>query len=294
MQFSEQWLRSYSDPPFSSDELASRLTMAGLEVESVDQVAPPFSGVVVGEVMRVMPHPNADKLTVCEVEVGGGEILSIVCGAPNVTQGMKAPCAVVGALLPGGAEIGATTLRGVQSQGMLCSARELGLSEDHGGLLILDADAPLGANLREYLALDDRTLTIKLTPDRADCLSVVGVAREVAALAGAPLSLAAINPVAPAMADRLPVQIEAPDLCGRFSGRVIRGVNARAQTPASVRQRLERSGQRPISALVDISNYVMLELGRPTHVFDLDKVKGGLTVRWGRTGEHVELLNGQK
>ena len=293
MQFSEQWLRSYFDPPFTSDELASRLTMAGLEVESVDPVAPPFSGVVVGEFLRVLPHPNADKLTVCEVEVGAGEILSIVCGAPNVKQGIKAPCAVVGALLPGGAQIGATTLRGVQSQGMLCSARELGLSEDAGGLLILDADAPPGADLRAYLALDDRTLTIKLTPDRADCLSVVGVAREVAALAGAPLSLPAIDPLAPAIADRLAVQIEASDLCGRFSGRVIRGVNARAQTPAWVKQRLERSGQRPISALVDISNYVMLELGRPTHVFDLDKVQGGLTVRWGRSGERVELLNGQ-
>ncbi len=293
MQFSEQWLRSYANPPISSDELAARLTMAGLEVESVDPVAPPFSGVVVGEVTRVVPHPNADKLTVCEVEVGAGEILSIVCGAPNVAQGIKVPCALVGAMLPGGAEIGATTLRGVQSQGMLCSARELGLAEDHSGLLILDADAPLGADLRDYLALDDRKLTIKLTPDRADCLSVVGIAREVAAFSSAPLTLPTIDPVTPTITDRLPVKVEASDLCGRFSGRVIRGVNAHAQTPAWIRQRLERSGQRPISALVDISNYVLLELGRPTHVFDLDKVEGGLTVRWGRAGERVELLNGQ-
>jgi len=293
MQLSEQWLRSYADPPYSSDELAERLTMAGLEVESVDPVAPTFSGVVVAEVTRVVPHPNADKLTVCEVEVGAGEILSIVCGASNVAPGIKAPCALMGAMLPGGAEVSAATLRGVQSQGMLCSARELGLSDDHAGLLILDADAPLGADLRDYLALDDRKLTIKLTPDRADCLSVVGVAREVAALAGSPLTLAATAPVQPVIADRLPVTIEAPDLCGRFSGRVIRGVDAHAQTPARIKQRLERSGQRPISALVDISNYVMLELGRPTHVFDLDKVAGGLTVRWGRAGERVELLNGQ-
>ena len=293
MQFSEQWLRSYANPPISSDELAARLTMAGLEVESVDPVAPPFSGVIVGEVTRVVPHPNADKLTVCEVEVGAGEILSIVCGAPNVAQGIKAPCALVGAMLPGGAEIGATTLRGVQSQGMLCSARELGLAEDHSGLLILDADAPLGADLRDYLALDDCKLTIKLTPDRADCLSVVGIAREVAAFSSASLTLPTHDPLTPTTTDRLPVKVEASDLCGRFSGRVIRGVNAQAQTPAWIRQRLERSGQRPISALVDISNYVLLELGRPTHVFDLDKVEGGLTVRWGRAGERVELLNGQ-
>ncbi len=293
MQFSEQWLRSYVDPPYSSDELAERLTMAGLEVESNEPVAPSFSGVVVSEVTRVVQHPNAAKLTVCEVEVGAGEILSIVCGASNVAPGIKVPCALVGATLPGGAQISATALRGVQSQGMLCSARELGLSDEHAGLLILDADAPLGADLRSYLALDDRKLTIKLTPDRADCLSVVGVAREVAALAGAPLSPAATVAVPPSIADRLPVTVEAPDLCGRFSGRVIRGVDARAPTPAWIKQRLERSAQRPISALVDISNYVMLEFGRPTHVFDLDKVTGGLTVRWGRAGEHVGLLNGQ-
>lgn len=293
MQFSELWLRSYADPPFSSDELADKLTMAGLEVESIDPVAPAFSGVVVAEVTRVVGHPNADKLTVCEVEVGAGEILSIVCGASNAAPGVKVPCALEGAMLPGGTQISATLLRGVQSQGMLCSARELGLSDDHAGLMILDADAPVGADLRDYLALDDRKLTITLTPDRADCLSVVGVAREVAALGGSALTLAAPAPVQPVIKDRVPVTIEAPDLCGRFSGRVIRGVDAHARTPALIRQRLERSGQRPISALVDISNYAMLELGRPTHVFDLDKVEGGLTVRWGRTGERLELLNGQ-
>ena len=293
MQFSEQWLRSYSNPPLSSEELAARLTMAGLEVESVDPVAPPFSGVVVAEVTRVTEHPNAAKLAVCEVEVGAGEILSIVSGAPNVAPGIKIPCALVGAVLPGGSEIMAATLRGVQSQGMLCSARELGLTDDHSGLLVLDADAPLGADLRDYLALDDRTLTFKLTPDRADCLSVVGVAREVAALDGAPLTLGAVTPVQPTIADRLPVRVEASNLCGRFSGRVIRGVDAHAATPQWIKQRLQRSGQRPISALVDVSNYVMLELGRPTHVFDLDKVVGELTVRWGHNGERVELLNGQ-
>ncbi len=184
-------------------------------------------------------------------------------------------------------------MRGVESQGMLCSARELGLSEDHSGLLILDRDAPVGEDIRVALDLDDRKLTIKLTPNRADCLSVVGIAREVSAITDAPLTLPSFVPVAARIDDRLPVRVQAADLCGRFSGRVIRGVDARAPTPDWMKQRLERSGQRPISALVDISNYVMLELGRPSHVFDLDKVKGGLTVRWGRVGEQVELLNGQ-
>ena len=293
MQFSEQWLRSYADPPFGSDELAERLTMAGLEVESNEPVAPPFSGVVVAEVKRVQSHPNADKLTVCDVDVGAAQQLSIVCGAPNVAAGIKVPCATVGTTLPDGTRIRAADVRGVRSQGMLCSARELGLSDDHSGLLVLDQDAPIGADLRSYLSLDDRKLTIKLTPDRADCLSILGVARELAALSGAPLVVPAIDHVSATTNDRLPVRIDAPDLCGRFAGRVIRGVHAGAATPGWIKQRLERSGQRPISALVDISNYVMLELGRPTHVFDVDKVKGGLSVRWGRDGESIELLNGQ-
>ncbi|MEP6607223.1 MAG: phenylalanine--tRNA ligase subunit beta [Burkholderiaceae bacterium] len=295
MQFSEQWLRSYVDPPISTEELAGRLTMAGLEVESNEPVAPPFCGVVVAHVKRVDRHPNADKLTVCEVDVGDKQMLSIICGAPNVMPGIKSPCAVVGAVLPGGTTITAATVRGVQSHGMLCSARELGLSDEHAGLLILDDDAPVGVDLRAYLALDDRRLTIKLTPDRADCLSVVGVAREMAALdmSTGPLVMPATPPVPPSLADRVPVSIEAPDLCGRFCGRVIRGVDASAPTPSRIRQRLERSGQRPISALVDISNYVMLQLGRPTHVFNLDAIRGGLQVRWGRSGEQIELLNGQ-
>jgi len=293
MQFSEHWLRTLVDPSLSSDELAEKLTMAGLEVERNEPVAPPFASVVVGQVTSVARHPNADKLTVCEVDTGA-TVLSIVCGAPNVAAGIKVPCALVGARLPGELSIKAATVRGIESQGMLCSARELGLSEDHGGLLLLDADAPLGADVREVLKLDDRTLTLKLTPNRADCLSVLGVAREVAAITGAELRAPQFPPVPVSLPDRLPVRIEAPDLCGRFSGRVMRGVNAAAPTPGWMRQRLERSGQRPISALVDISNYVMLELGRPSHVFDLDKVQGGLQVRWGRAGEELELLNGQR
>jgi phenylalanyl-tRNA synthetase beta chain len=293
MQFSEQWLRSFVDPELSSAELAARLTMAGLEVEQTVPVAPPFDRVVVGEVTAVHRHPNADRLSVCEVDVGATAALTVVCGAPNVAAGMRVPCALEGALLPGDLRIARTTMRGVESAGMLCSARELGLSDEHDGLLVLEPDARLGADLRDVLALDDQRFTIKLTPNRGDCLSVLGVAREVAAMTGAPLSMPACPPQAPTCDDRLPVRVLAPDLCGRFSGRVIRGLDARAATPHWMRRRLERSGQRPISALVDISNYVMLELGRPSHVFDLDKVEAGLEVRWGRSGERVELLNDQ-
>ncbi len=293
MQFPESWLRAYCDPPLDSDQLADALTMAGLEVDESVPVAAPFSGVVVARVESVERHPDADKLTVCRVDAGTGTMLTVVCGAPNVAAGMKAPCALVGAELPGGFAIKEAKMRGVVSQGMLCSARELGLSDDHEGLLRLPDDAPVGADLRQALRLDERKITIKLTPNRGDCLSVVGVARETAAITGAPLRLPSFVPVPPTMDERLPVKVLAPDLCGRFSGRVIRGLDARAPTPQWMRERLERSGQRSISALVDISNYVMLELGRPSHVFDLDKVSGGLTVRWGRAGESVELLNGQ-
>jgi phenylalanyl-tRNA synthetase beta chain len=293
MDISEHWLRSFANPAIDGATLADELTMAGLEVEQRRPVAPPFDRVVVGLVKTVVRHPNADKLTVCEVDVGQTSVLTIVCGAPNVAAGIRVPCALPGARLPGGLVIRSTTMRGVDSQGMLCSARELGLSEDHAGLLLLPADAVTGRNVREVLDLDDHVLTIKLTPNRADCLSVVGVAREVAAITGAVLNAPAHEPLAPTVRDRLQVNVAAGDLCGRFSGRVIRDVDARAATPQWMQQRLLRSGQRPISALVDISNYVMLELGRPSHVFDLDKVHGGLNVRWGRAGESVVLLNGQ-
>ena len=267
--------------------------MAGLEVEETRTVAPAFSGVVVARIAAVSPHPNADKLRICRVEDGSGADLQIVCGAPNAAVGLKVPLARVGARLPGDMVIGPATMRGVESSGMLCSARELGLSEDHGGLLELDAGLPVGRPLREALDLDDTVFTLKLTPNRADCLSILGVAREVAALTGAALTVPEAHDIQAAIPDRLPVSIQAPDLCGRFAGRVIRGVDARAATPAWMRRRLERSGQRCISALVDISNYVMLELGRPTHVFDLDRVQGGLTVRWARQDETLELLNGE-
>lgn len=297
MQFSENWLRTLTDPNMTSDELAHLLTMSGLEVEEVEPVAPPFSNVVVAKVLEVAKHPNADRLSVCQVDAGTGTLLNIVCGAPNVRAGMKVICAMDGAVLPPGDdgkpfEIKVGKLRGVESQGMLCSARELKLSEEGGGLMELPDDAPVGSNIRDYYQLNDLKFTIKLTPNRADCLSVLGVAREVAALAQTPLKQPSFAPVPASLSEKLPVKVSASDLCGRFSGRIIRGLNARAVTPNWMKQRLERSGLRPISALVDISNYVMLELGRPTHVFDLDKIHGGLDIRWGRKGESVKLLNG--
>lgn len=293
MLFPESWLRSYVNPEIDTDALSHRLTMAGLEVEETDSVAPAFSGVVVAHITHVEPHPNADRLRVCRVDDGGVEPLQIVCGAPNAAVGLKVPLARVGAELPGGMKIGPVKMRGVESAGMLCSARELGLSQDHGGLLALDAQAPVGQDIRAHLELDDVVFTLKLTPNRADCLSILGVAREVAALTGAPLRQHSAEPIQPTIDDRLPVKVEAPDLCGRFAGRVIRGVNARAATPAWMKTRLERAGQRSISALVDISNYVMLELGRPTHVFDIHRIQDGLTVRWAKAGEQLELLSGQ-
>ena len=297
MQFSENWLRTMVDPKMTSDELSHMLTMSGLEVEEVEPVAPPFNNVVVAEIREIAKHPDADKLNVCQVDVGTGSLLNIVCGAPNVRVGMKVPCAMVGAILPPGAdgkpfEIKVGKLRGVESYGMLCSARELKLSEDHGGLMDLPSDAPVGQNFRDYYQLNDLKFTIKLTPNKADCLSLLGVAREVSALTGTPLQLPEIVAQTVSLQETLPVKVSAPDLCGRFCGRVIRGVNARAATPDWMKQRLERSGQRPISALVDISNYVMLELGRPSHVFDLDKIHGNMEVRWGKAGESLKLLNG--
>ena len=294
MQFSESWLRSLVNPPITTDELSHRLTMAGLEVEETVLVAPAFSGVVVALIQSAEPHPNADKLRVCMVDVGAAAPLQIVCGAPNAAAGLKVPLATVGAVLPGDLKIGMAKMRGVESFGMLCSSKELGLSQEHAGLLVLPSEAKVGASVREALDLDDTLFTLKLTPNRADCLSILGVAREVAALTGAPLNIPQTAPVKPTIADVIPVSVKAPDLCGRFAGRVVRGVNARAQTPDWMVERLKRAGQRSVTALVDISNYVMLLLGRPTHVFDLDRMpKPEIEVRWARAGETLTLLNDQ-
>jgi phenylalanyl-tRNA synthetase beta chain len=297
MQFPESWLREFCNPPIGTKQLAETLTMAGLEVEELKPVAPPFTKIVVCEIVEAVQHPNADRLRVCKVDAGQGELLNIVCGAPNARAGIKVPLALVGAQLPPGEdgkpfEIKLGKLRGVESEGMLCSARELRLSDDHGGLLELAHDAQVGRDVREQLALDDTLFTLKLTPNLAHCLSVFGVAREVSALTGAPLQLRAFPPVAPMNSEKLKVSISAPDLCGRFSGRVVRNVNTRAATPQWMVDRLARCGQRSVTALVDISNYVMFEYGRPSHIFDLDKIHGGLDVRWGKPGEQLKLLNG--
>ena len=297
MQFPESWLREFCNPALTTQELADTLTMAGLEVEELQPVAPPFTGIVVGEIKETVQHPDADRLRICQVDVGQSALLNIVCGAPNARVGIKIPCATVGAELPPGEDgkpfkIKVGKLRGVESQGMLCSAKELKIADDNGGLLELPADAPLGQNIREYLNLDDTLMTCKLTPNLAHCLSVYGIAREVSALTGAPLKTPTFPAVAVTSSDTLAVKISAPDLCGRFSGRVVRGVNTQAPTPAWMVNYLARCGQRSVSSLVDISNYVMFELGRPTHIFDLDKIQGGLDVRWGKAGEQLKLLNG--
>ncbi len=297
MQFPESWLREFCDPPLSTQQLADTLTMAGLEVEELEPVAPPFKKIVVGEIKEAVQHPNADRLRVCHVDVGQGTLLNIVCGAPNARVGIRVPCAMVGAELPPGEDgkpflIKVGKLRGVESQGMLCSAKELKIADDHGGLLELPADAPLGQDIRQYLNLDDTLMTLKLTPNLAHCLSVYGIAREVSALTGAPLKAPTFPAVAIQISDKLAVKVQASDLCGRFSGRVVKGVNTQAQTPQWMVDRLARCGQRSVSPLVDISNYVMFEFGRPSHIFDLDKIRGGLQVRWGRPGETLKLLNG--
>lgn len=293
MQFSVSWLRSLVNPSLSTEELAHILTMAGLEVEEMDPVAPAFDKVVVAQVQSREKHPDADRLSLCQVDAGEHGTLQIVCGAPNVAAGLKVPCALVGAALPGDFQIKKAKVRGIESSGMLCSAKELGISAEAEGLLVLPADAPVGLSIRQYLDLDDTLITIKLTPNRADCLSLSGIAREVAALTGAPLALPQAAPVAAAIADVRAVSLDAADACPRYCGRVVKGVNAAAATPDWIRQRLERCGIRSISALVDVTNYVMLELGQPMHAFDNAKLSGAIHVRYPKAGEQVLLLNGQ-
>jgi len=300
MQFPESWLREFCNPDLSTQALADLLTMSGMEVEELRPVAPAFSRIVVAEIVEAEQHPNADRLRVCKVNAGAHSPdgpLQIVCGAPNARPGIRVPLALVGAELPPGEDgkpftIKLGKLRGVESQGMLCSARELQISEESAGLLELAADAPVGQDIRTHLNLDDTLFTLKLTPNLGHCLSVYGVAREVSALTGVPLKAPAAAPVAPQHDQRLTVTVQATDLCGRFSGRLIRGINPKAATPAWMVERLARCGQRSVSALVDISNYVMFESGQPSHIFDADKLHGGLTVRWGKAGEQLKLLNG--
>ena len=292
MKFSENWLRTYVNPSLNSEELAHALTMAGLEVEALEPAAPPFDKVVIAEVKSVTRHPDADRLNVCEVDAGQGALLQIVCGAANVAAGLKVPCALGGAQLPK-VSIKQAKVRGVESFGMLCSGQELGLAEESSGLLLLPADAPVGQSIRDYLGLDDKLLTLKLTPNRSDCLSLAGIAREVAAVTGSALKLPEKTVVSPAHADTLSIRVEDAIACPRYCGRIVRGVNAKQPTPEWMVRRLTRSGLRSISALVDITNYVLLELGQPMHAFDLAKLKGGITVRMARAGEEIKLLNEQ-
>jgi phenylalanyl-tRNA synthetase beta chain len=293
MKFSENWLRCWVNPQLSSDELGHQLTMAGLEVEAQEPVAPAFTNVVVAEVLEVVKHPNADRLNVCQVNVGEAQPLTIVCGAANVAVGVKVPCARIGAVLPGDFKIKQAKVRNIESFGMLCSAKELGLAEESQGLWLLPADAPVGRPLREYLELDDTLFTLKLTPNRSDCLGIAGLAREVGAITGAAVYPVPLSPVEAAITESLNVAVKSP-ACGLYCGRVVRGVNAAAATPDWVVRRLERSGVRSINAVVDITNYVLLELGQPMHAFDLVQVAGGITVRQAKQGEELDLLNGQQ
>ncbi|WP_437889084.1 phenylalanine--tRNA ligase subunit beta [Phytobacter sp. V91] len=294
MKFSELWLREWVNPAIDSEALSEQITMAGLEVDGVEPVAGAFNGVVVGEVVECGQHPNADKLRVTKVNVGGDRLLDIVCGAPNCRQGLKVAVATVGALLPGDFKIKAAKLRGEPSEGMLCSFSELGISDDHSGIIELPADAPIGTDIRKYLQLDDNTIEISVTPNRADCLGIIGIARDVAALNKAPLNEPAFAPVAATISDTLPIRVEATDACPRYLGRVVNGINVKAPTPLWMKEKLRRCGIRSIDAVVDVTNYVLLELGQPMHAFDKDRIEGGIVVRMAQEGETLVLLDGSE
>jgi phenylalanyl-tRNA synthetase beta chain len=293
MRFSEAWLREHVNPSIDTATLAHQLTMAGLEVDSVEPVAGAFSGIVVGEILETAAHPSAERLKICRVNAGQGEPLQIVCGALNARVGLRAPLALEGAHLPGGMTIRQSELRGVASWGMLCSAKELDIEDSHSGLMELPQDAPVGADLRDYLKLDDRIIEIDLTPNRADCLSIEGVAREVALLNE--LDWRAVEPVKIEVktSDVWPVHVVAPKACPRYLGRLIKGVDRQAPTPLWIRERLRRSGLRSLDVIVDVTNFVLLEMGQPLHAFDAAKLEGGIQVRYAFPGESLNLLNGE-
>ncbi|MEH6567437.1 MAG: phenylalanine--tRNA ligase subunit beta [Halioglobus sp.] len=295
MNISEQWLREWVSPALNTEDLAHQLTMAGLEVEATDPVAGSFSGVVVAEIISAEQHPDADKLRVCQVSTGA-ETVQIVCGAPNARAGLKAPLARVGAVLPGedgGFKIKKAKLRGIESQGMLCAQAELTLSDESDGLMELAADAPVGADLREYLQLDDVVIELGLTPNRADCLGVAGVAREVGLLNNMAVTPVSYNKVDTTIEDTFTAELEAAERCPRYVGRVIKGVDVSQPSPLWMQEKLRRSGVRSIDAIVDVTNYILLELGQPMHAFDFDKLRGGIVVRTAQSGESLELLDGQ-
>ena len=294
MKFSESWLRQWVSPRGDTEALADLLTMAGLEVESLAPAAPPFSGVVVSEIVAIAPHPDADRLRVCQVACGADKPLTIVCGAPNARVGLKAPLAVVGAKLPGGMAIGKAKMRGVESSGMLCSAKELGIVADAEGLFELPSDAPVGADLRQYLDLEDTVIELKLTPNRGDCLSIAGLAREVAALSAARVEAMPLQDPPAAHRHARGIVIDAPADCPVYLGRVFTGISTTAITPLWMRRRIERAGSRCVSLVVDITNYVMLELGQPLHAFDHDRLSGDIVVRRAAAGEPIALLDGSE
>lgn len=294
MKFSELWLREWVNPAIDSAALSEQITMAGLEVDGVDAVAGAFHGVVVGEVVECGQHPNADKLRVTKINTGGDRLLDIVCGAPNCRQGLKVAVATVGAVLPGDFKIKAAKLRGEPSEGMLCSFSELGIADDQGGIIELPLDAPVGTDIREFLQLDDSTIEISVTPNRADCLGIIGIARDVAVLNKLPLTGPDIAPVVATIQDTLPIHVTAGEACPRYLGRVIKGINVRAATPLWIKEKLRRCGIRPIDPVVDITNFVLLELGQPMHAFDLDRISGGINVRMAEEGETLRLLDGSE
>ncbi|MEJ2424136.1 MAG: phenylalanine--tRNA ligase subunit beta, partial [Candidatus Thiodiazotropha sp.] len=294
MKFSEAWLREWVNPPVDTKALADQLSMAGLEVDSVEPVAAAFSGVVVGEVLTREPHPDADKLSVCQVNVGEDEPLQIVCGARNVAAGMRVPVATVGALLPENFKIKKAKLRGVQSLGMICSASELGLAESSDGILPLPADAPVGEDFRHFLALEDQAIEVDLTPDRGDCLSLSGIAREVGVINRCPVTPVAIAPQPAGIEDCIEVVLEADEACPHYACRVVRNVDVTAETPLWMQERLRRSGIRSLGPVVDVTNYVLLELGQPMHGFDLERIEQRIRVRLARAGERLILIGGRE
>lgn len=294
MKVSELWLREWVNPSQDAKELAGLLTMAGLEVDALSPVAGAFDQVIVAEVISTSPHPQADKLTVCQINTGQSSLLQVVCGAANVRPGLKVALAQIGANLPNGMQIKETKLRGELSQGMLCSISELGLAESSDGIMELDDSAPVGTDLRIYLTLDDNILDIDLTPNRADCFSMLGVAREVAALTQMPLNQLPSVTVQPSIDETRTIHLEASEACPRYAGRIIRGLNPQAQTPLWMSERLNRAGIRPLSLVVDVTNYVMIELGQPMHAFDLGQLEGDIVVRFAKSNETLTLLDGQE
>ncbi|AOM40332.1 phenylalanine--tRNA ligase subunit beta [Xenorhabdus hominickii] len=294
MKFSELWLREWANPAINSEALSDQITMAGLEVDGVEKVASQFHGVFIGEVVECNQHPNADKLRVTKVNVGGERLLDIVCGAPNCRQGLRVAVAIVGAVLPGDFKIKSAKLRGEPSEGMLCSFSELGIAEDQGGIIELPLDAPIGTDLRDYMKLDDNTIEISITPNRADCLSIMGVARDVAVINKLSMTEPKIEAVKPTTEATLPIRVDAPEACPRYLGRVIKNVNVKATTPLWMREKLRRGGIRSIDPVVDVTNYVLLELGQPLHAFDLERLNGSIIVRLAEQGEKLTLLDGNE